>query len=214
MREVPNFHSEAEVRLVAAVVLHRFGERQTGERRRKLRLRFDGMDEFRDHALDEIENIFALDEAHFQVELGKFRLAVGAGILIAEAFDNLEVPLHAADHEELFQLLGRLRQSIELAGVQPARHKVIAGPFRRALDEYRRFDFDKVALIETIADELHNMMTQDDIVPHLFPAQIEVAVGRDSAFLPAGARLFPLSGRHTRCGVHRPLYSYRRRRPD
>ena len=72
----------------------------------------------------------ALDEAGFlDVALGddfaisqQFGLAVGAQILVAEAFDDLEIAIIAGDHQELFIGLRRLGQGEELTGVHPAGH--------------------------------------------------------------------------------------------
>ena len=49
----------------------------------------------------ETEDVVLLDEAHLQVELGVFRLPVGAGILVTEAAGYLEVLVHARDHQQL-----------------------------------------------------------------------------------------------------------------
>ena len=62
-----------------------------------------------------------VDEAHLEVELVELAgRAVGAGVLVAEAGRDLEVAVEAGDHQQLLELLRRLRQRVELAGVQPA----------------------------------------------------------------------------------------------
>ena len=57
-----------------------------------------------------------VDEAHLEVELVELaRRAVGARVLVAEAGRDLEVAVEAGDHQQLLELLRRLRQRVELA---------------------------------------------------------------------------------------------------
>jgi hypothetical protein len=49
------------------------------------------------HLLDHAKNIFLAGKRHLQVQLREFRLAVCTQILIAKAFDDLEVPIEPAD---------------------------------------------------------------------------------------------------------------------
>ena len=42
-------------------------------------------------------------------------LPVGAQVFVAETARNLEIPFHAADHQNLFELLRRLRQRVKLS---------------------------------------------------------------------------------------------------
>ena len=53
-------------------------------------------------------------EAHLDVELGELRLAIAAQVLVAEAARDLEVAVVAGDHQQLLELLRRLRQRVEL----------------------------------------------------------------------------------------------------
>ena len=57
----------------------------------------------------------SLDERGLDIELGEFRLAVGAQVFVAEAFGDLEVAVEAGDHQQLLEQLRRLRQREELA---------------------------------------------------------------------------------------------------
>ena len=68
--------------------------------------------------LDELEDVLLLDERHLEVDLRELRLAVGAQVLVAEAARDLEVALEAGHHQQLLELLRRLRQRVELAAVQ------------------------------------------------------------------------------------------------
>ena len=57
----------------------------------------------------------------------------------------------AADHEQLFVLLRRLRKRVELARRDAARDKKIARAFGCALGKNRRLDFEKALAIEIVA---------------------------------------------------------------
>ena len=74
-----------------------------------------------DHRLDEVHDPLFGHEAHLQVELGELGLAVAAQVLVAEAAGDLEVAVHAGDHQQLLELLGALRQGIDRARLQAAR---------------------------------------------------------------------------------------------
>jgi len=55
------------------------------------------------------EHIVALDEGHFDVDLGELGLAVAAGILVAVAAGELEIFVEARHHEDLLVQLGGSR---------------------------------------------------------------------------------------------------------
>ena len=59
--------------------------------------------------LSQGDHIVLVHKAHFHVQLGEFRLAVGAEILITVAACNLVVAFHACNHEQLLKQLRRLR---------------------------------------------------------------------------------------------------------
>lgn len=56
-------------------------------------------------------------KSHLHVQLVKLTGgAVRPGVLVPEAGGDLEVPVKAGGHQQLLELLGRLRQGIELSG--------------------------------------------------------------------------------------------------
>ena len=127
--DVDDLHAEAQVGLVAAVARHGVGVGEARERQRQLdaeRLLEGGGE----HALHHVLDVRFLDEAHLDVDLGVLRLAVGAQVLVAEGAGDLVVALEAGDHEQLLEQLGRLRQGVELARLQPAGHEEVAGALR------------------------------------------------------------------------------------
>ena len=80
--------------------------------------------------LDHAEDGVLRGKRHFQIELREFGLAVGAQVLVAETFDDLEVAVQPADHQDLLEYLRRLRQRVELAGMHAAGHQIIARALR------------------------------------------------------------------------------------
>jgi hypothetical protein len=61
------------------------------------------------HGFDHREHVLLVDEGHLEVELRELEAAVGPSLLVAQAPDDLVVAILAGDHEQLLQLLWRLR---------------------------------------------------------------------------------------------------------
>src|SRR5207237_4696013 len=95
------------------------------------------------HAFDKIINILPLDEGHLDVHLGEFELPVGALIFVPEATRELIISLDAADHEDLFELLGRLWQGVKGSGITAIRHEKLARAFGSALEQDRSLDLEE-----------------------------------------------------------------------
>ena len=119
---------------------------------------------------------FLLDEGHLDIDLGELGLAVRAQILVAEAPRELHVALEAADHQDLLEQLRRLRQGVETAVVQAARHQVVAGPLRRRAREHRRFDVDETLLAEVAQAFDREVGAQPEVALQGLTAQIEEPV--------------------------------------
>src|SRR6202035_3605886 len=113
---------------------------------------------------------------HLDIDLAELGLPIRAQVLVAEASRDLVVAIEAADHQDLLQQLRRLRQRVELAGVNAARNQVIARAFGRRFEKYRRFDIDEAVLIEILADRLQRLMPPAKILLKLRAAQIQVAI--------------------------------------
>lgn len=135
------------------------------------------LEELGHQLLDRLEDVLLLDEAHLDVELVELaRRTVGAGVLVTEAGRDLEVAVEARDHQQLLELLRRLRQRVELAGVQPGGHHEVA----RALGGRRGQDRGG-HLVETerrhlVPDRGDHGRAQHDVAVHALAAQVEEAV--------------------------------------
>ena len=116
------------------------------------------------------------DEAHLEVELCVFGLTVGSEVLVAQAAGDLEVALEPRDHQQLLELLRRLRQGVEVARLHTARHEVVPRALRRRRRQQRRLDLREAALREEVADELDHAMAHHDVLVHRLAAEVEVTV--------------------------------------
>lgn len=68
-----------------------------------------------DEILLDLEHVLQGGEGHLQVHLGELRLPVSPQIFISEAFCQLEVAVHLAHHQKLFEQLGALGEGKETA---------------------------------------------------------------------------------------------------
>ncbi len=107
-------------------------------------------------------------------ELG---LAVGAGIFVPEAADDLHVLVAAGHHEELFEKLWRLGQSIEAAGDKARGDEEVACAFGCGLGEEGGFDFEEALIGEEVAHDLGDAVARAQGLLHLRAAEVEIAVG-------------------------------------
>jgi hypothetical protein len=129
------------------------------------------------------EHIFLLDKAHLHVELVEIGgRPVGAGVFIAETRGDLEILVEARHHQKLLELLRGLGQRVELARVQPRGHEEVARALGRGRRDDRRLVFTEPDLPHPAPDRCDNIGSQHHVFLHLFPAQIEVAIGQPGFF--------------------------------
>ena len=131
-----------------------------------------------DDGLDRGEDILLVHEGHFQVELVEVGgAAVGARVFIAEAGGDLEILVEARDHDQLLELLRRLRQRVELARMQARGHQEVARAFGRGSRDDRRLEFGEALVPHPVADRPHHLRPQHDIVVQRLAPQIQEAIG-------------------------------------
>ena len=167
----------AQVRLVGAVFAHRLG---IGDQRKFRRHRLAAgklLEHAADHRLDRVEHVLLGDEAHLQIELVELAgRAVGARVLVAEARRDLEIAIEARHHDELLELLRRLRQRVELSRMDARRHQIVARAFRRRRGQDRRLEFEEALLLHAAADRIDDLAARHDVVVQLLATQVEEAV--------------------------------------
>ena len=173
---IRNLHAESQVRLVGAEALHRLLIRHARKRGCHSLVRRGRVGEARVQFLHQIEDVGLLDETHLEVQLSELRLTIGPQVLIPETSRDLEIAFDARHHQQLLELLRRLRERVEMAGVDARWHKIVSCTLRRALHQHGRLDFQEVAGIEEIADILHDLVPQRKVRRHPLSPQIEVAI--------------------------------------
>ena len=88
--QIDQLHSKTAIRFVAAESADRFVIGQAIERR----FDFDAARRFEDrgeHSFGQRENVFRRDKRGFDIDLGEFRLAIGAQIFVAKTFRDLKI---------------------------------------------------------------------------------------------------------------------------
>ena len=132
-----------------------------------------------DHGGHGVEHVLLGDEAHFEVELVEIGgRAVGARILVAETGRDLEILVVARHHDQLLELLRRLRQGVELARMQPRRHEEVARAFGAGGGDDRGLEFAEVLRPHPLADRRHHIRPQHHVALHRLAAQVKVAVAQ------------------------------------
>src|SRR5918994_1035479 len=78
--------------------------------------------------------------------------SVGAKVFVAQAARDLEVAVHAADHQQLLEQLGALRKRVERALLLARRHEELAGALGRGGHEHRGLDLYETLRLHRPAD--------------------------------------------------------------
>ena len=168
-------HPEAQIRLVVAVLPHRLlvahARKWLGD------LHPEHLPPQRGHQLlDDGEDVVLGDEGHLQVDLRELRLAIETQVLVAEALDDLEVPLEARHHEQLLEQLRTLRQRVELPGVQPRGHEKVSRAAGRVLHEVRSLELEEAEAVQRLPGDGVHLAALHQRLLQRSAAEVEVAV--------------------------------------
>ena len=159
----------AQVRLVRPVFAHRFriGDARPGRGRDRLAA-CELLERASYDRLHRVENVLLLNEAHLYIKLVELtRQAVGAGVFVAKAGGNLEIAVEARHHQKLLVLLRRLRQCVELAGMQPRRHQEIARAFGTRGGQDWRLELEEPLPFHSSSKRINDLTTQHDVLVKL-----------------------------------------------
>ena len=171
---------DAQIGFVRAVQVHGLGVGHDGE---LAQIHIHGV--FKDganHALEQAADFFFAKEGSFNINLGKFWLAVGTQIFVAEAFGDLVVAVVASNHQHLLVDLGRLGQGEEMPVVYAAGHEVVARAFGGGFAQHGGFNVDKAIGIEEFANFHRHFVAQHEVALHIRAAQVKHAVGEAGGF--------------------------------
>src|SRR6266511_3867472 len=147
------------------------------------------------HRLDQVDHVLLGHERHLDVELGELGLTVGPQCLVAEAPDDLVVPVQPGHHEDLLEQLWGLGQRVERAGLQPGRDQKVPGPLRCRPGQHRRLHLDERPLFEVPPDLAQDPGPEPHRGRHLGPPEIQVPVAQAGPLLVLDAVLDGERGR-------------------
>src|SRR4029453_8741276 len=123
---------------------------------------------------------------------------------VAEARRDLEIAIEPRRHQELLELLRRLRQGVELAGVHPARHQVAPRPFRRARGQDRGLELGETGLDHATANRRDDAASEHDVAVKLLTPQVEESVTQPCLLGKLGVAV-DLERQRIRDGLHGQL---------
>ena len=158
------------------------------------------------HRLHSVEHIFLGDEAHLDVELIELAgRTVSTGVLVAEAGGDLEVAVEARHHDQLLELLRRLRKRIELAGMNARRHQEVARALGAGRGQDRRLELEEALVHHAAAQRVDDLATLHDVLVDALAAEIEEAIAQANVFRVFGVaedreRQFGSLGQHLDAG--------------
>ena len=200
---------DTQVGLVGAVLLHglKIGDAFEGRGGCDVILAVLGEDR-RQHVLEDGKNVVLAGEGHLHIELVELAgAAVTARVLIAEAGGNLEVAVKACGHKQLLELLRRLRQSIELAGVLSRGDKIVARALGGGCGEYRGGYLKEAVLGHRLTQGGDNVAAQNDILLDGGISQVEVAVFETRGLVGLAAAVY-LKGQLVIAALAEDLYLF------
>ena len=96
-------------------------------------------------------------EAHLHIDLGEFRLTVGAEVFVAEALGDLVITLHATDHKELLKELRALWERVETAVMETGWDDIVSRAFWGRKVKDWGLDFGEVLVIEEFMDGANDL---------------------------------------------------------
>ncbi len=131
----------------------------------------------RQNILEDGENIVLRGKGHLHIQLIKLTgRAVASGILVSEAWSYLEIPVKAGGHQQLLELLGGLRQGVELTRVLAGGDKIVPRTLWGGGCKYRGGYLKKAVLRHGLPQGGDHVATQDYILLHGGVSQIEIPV--------------------------------------
>ena len=114
---------------------------------------------------------------------------------VAEAADDLEIALEARHHQELLEELGRLRQRVEAARLEPARHQEVPRAFGSRARQEGRLHLEEAVLVEVVAHGAAEQIADLEALEDGRAAHVEVPVLQAECLVHLGvSRTFDLEG--------------------
>ena len=178
-RHVQDAQRVSQVRLVGAELHHGLpiADHRIGRLRHRRALRGELLKDSRQHLFPCPEHILLGGKAHLEIQLIEFPgRTIRPGVLVPEAGRYLEIFVDARHHQQLLVLLGRLGQRVELPLESAGGDDVIPGPLRRRRAEDGGLYLHKAHVCHLPPQKGDHFGPEQDIVPHLGVAHIQIAV--------------------------------------
>ncbi len=141
---VNQFQRDTQVRFVRTVATHRLFEGHVREFAEFQIQHF--LEQVADHAFGQAHDVFFIEEAGLDVDLGELRLAVGTQVFVAEALGDLVVTVETGHHQQLLEQLRQPitpRRGLELDRPPAAdpvfRSSFTQGDYERAVDTIKEY---------------------------------------------------------------------------
>ena len=135
------------------------------------------------------EDVLPVDERHLDVDLRELGLPVGAQVLVAEALDDLRIPVVPGDHQDLLEQLRGLGKGVEHPRVDAGRHQVVPRPLGGALCQHRRLHLEESVLEEVLPHGAGKHRAFHEHRLDRRPPQVEIAVLEADVFGHVGVVL-------------------------
>ena len=124
------------------------------------------------------------------------QLPIAAQVLVPVGTRKLVVAVVAGHHQQLLELLRRLRQREELARLHAAGHHEVARPLGRAANEGRGLDLDESDRLQAAAHGTRQARAQQHPLLERWAPQVQVAIGQAQRLVEPGLLLVDVERRH------------------
>jgi len=175
VHQLDELHAETQIRFIATILFHSILPSHTHKRLLELDTT-DYLKQMFRHALEHIQDILLLHEAHLTVDLRELRLAIRTQILVTETFYDLEITVETGNHQQLLQGLWRLRQSVELSRVHTGRNHEVTGTLRGRIYKNRSLYLQETLLIQIAANLERHSMTKFQILTNASTTQVQITI--------------------------------------
>ena len=130
------------------------------------------------------QHVLLGSEGHLHIQLVELAGGtVGPGILVPEAGGDLEVAVEAGGHQQLLELLGCLRQGVELAGMVPGGHQIVTGTLGGGGGEDGGGDLQEALLGHEPPQLGNHLAAQNDVTFDGGVPQVQEAVFKPGVFV-------------------------------
>mmetsp|Transcript_7284 Transcript_7284/g.16514 ORF Transcript_7284/g.16514 Transcript_7284/m.16514 type:complete len:562 (+) Transcript_7284:325-2010(+) len=182
--DLHELHVISKVGLIDAETVHGFAVFHALEGRELVL--HDFLENFPNQTLEGLQDVFLRNKRHFAIDLCKLGLAIRPKLLVTEAFDDLKVSVHTANHQQLLEGLRRLGQRIELASVHSGRHNEISGTLWSRLDQDRSLDFTELQVSEVVTNDTGHFVSEHEGVFDWVSSNVQISVPHSGFFLAIG----------------------------